>query len=89
MNRNLTSIGTVTDYEISVYFDDTTDELIVPLRDVEHAAAEQFAAELRSMVEHAKAIDAPVVDVTLPDAAGSELTLDPRRVRSIDLEAAG
>ncbi|MCW2526222.1 MAG: hypothetical protein JWM76_1082 [Pseudonocardiales bacterium] len=76
----------MTDYEISVLFDDTTDELIVPLNGVEHETAEQFTAELRSNVEHAKTIDAPVIDVTLPDAAGSELTLDPRRVRAIDLE---
>ena len=76
----------MTDYEIRILFDDRPDGLTVALPNVELDEAEAFTAQLRYDVEEAKDINAPVFTVALPDQVGSDLVLDPRHVRSIDLE---
>ncbi len=76
----------MTDYVIQILFTDQRDALMVELPGVDLEEAEAFTAQLRYDVEEAKDIDAPLVEATVPGAAGTPLDLDPRHVRSIDLE---
>ncbi|MGI8879379.1 MAG: hypothetical protein ACR2KJ_02490 [Jatrophihabitans sp.] len=76
------------DYVIKILLDDNDEPVLVELPGMELDAAEEITANLRWDVGEAKNVDAPAVEVRA-DLPGSDLVLDPRRVRSIVLEEAG
>ena len=75
----------MTTYFVKIIFHDEPDLQFVDLSALDHEQAEAYAGDLRYQVEEAKTINAPVIVITNPDVP--DLTLDPRRVVSIDLEA--
>lgn len=72
-------------YFVKIIFHDEPAVQSVDLAELDHQEAEAYTAELRYQVEEAKSINAPVVVISNPRLA--DLTLDPRRVVAIDLEA--
>lgn len=70
-------------YFLKIVFHDEPVEQDVELDGLEHEDAEAYAADVRSQVEHARTIDAPILVISHPALA--DLTVDPRRVAAIDL----
>lgn len=72
------------DYLIGIEFNDHTEAQVIPLPGLDRAQAEKFAGELRYEVQQARAVEAPMAQVTMPDGAG--LTVEPLRIVSITLQ---
>lgn len=71
-------------YFVKVVFNDEPTEQSFDLTGLDHEESEAYTADLRYQVEEAKNINAPVIVMSNP--ALEDLTLDPRRIVSIDLQ---
>lgn len=76
----------VADYLIGIEFNDHTEDQIIPLPALDREQAEKFAGELRYEVLQARAVEAPIAQVTMP--GGAVLTVEPLRIVSINLQEA-
>ncbi|MDQ2737753.1 MAG: hypothetical protein M3Y35_03835 [Actinomycetota bacterium] len=76
----------MTDYIIRIEFNDGADGQVVPLPGLDLDQAEEFAGELRHEVEQVQEINSPIAQVRAP--GGSDFTLQPDRIVSIDLQEA-